>query len=61
MKIKFKNYIEASVVVPNFDARYSKIRGTLRVPDDEVELDGRVERARPHVALFGGLSIKDNR
>lgn len=31
----------------------------LGVPDDEVELDRRVERTRPHVALFGGLSRQE--
>lgn len=54
-------YIEASVVVPDFDARYSKVWGALCVPDDEVELDRRVERTRPHVTLFGGLSTQENR
>lgn len=51
-------HIQASVVVPNFDARYPKVKAALRVPDDEVELDGRVERTRPHVTLFGGLLIQ---
>ncbi len=59
-KIK-STYIEASVVVPDFDARYSKVWGALCVSDDEVELDGRVERTRPHVTLFGGLSTQDKR
>lgn len=54
-------YIKASVVVPDFDARYSKVQGVLCVPDDEVELDRRVERTGPHVALFGGLSSQDKR
>lgn len=55
------SYIKASVVVPDFDARYSKVQGVLCVPDDEVELDRRVERTGPHVALFGGLSSQDKR
>lgn len=54
-------YTEASVVVPDFDAGYSKVCRALRVPDDEVELDGRVERTRPHVTLFGGLSTQESR
>lgn len=54
-------YIEASVVVPDFDVGYSKVRGALCVPDDEVELDGRMERTCPHVTLFGGLSTQENR
>lgn len=33
----------------------------LRVPDDEIELDRRVEWTRPHVTLFGGLSTQENR
>lgn len=56
-----RTYIEASVVVPDFDARYSKVWGALRVPDNEVELDGRVERTHPHVTLFGGLSTQEKR
>lgn len=54
-------YTEASVVVPDFDAGYSKVCRALRVPDDEVELDGRVEWARPHVTLFGGLSTPETK
>lgn len=53
--------IEAFVVIPDFDAGYSKVCRALRVPDDEVQLDGWVERARPHVTLFGGLSTRENR
>lgn len=48
-------YIKASVVVPDFDVRYSKVWGVLGVPDDEVQLDRRVERTGPHVTVFGGL------
>lgn len=54
-------YIKASVVVPDFNARYSKVWGALRVPDDEVKLDGRVEWTCPHVTLFGGLSTEEKR
>lgn len=60
-KIKKSTYVQASVVVPDFDARYSKIWGSLRVPDDEVKLDWRVKWTRPHVTLFGGLSIHNNK
>lgn len=54
-------YTKASVVVPDFDRRYSKIWGTLCVSDDEVKLDGWVEQTCPHVALFCCLSVKENR
>lgn len=54
-------YVEASVVVPDFDARYSEVWGALGVPDDEVELNRRVERTRPHVTLFSGLSTQESR
>lgn len=61
-KEKYKSrYIEASVVVPDFDARYSKVWGALCIPDNEVELDRRVERTCPHVTFFGGLSTQENR
>lgn len=53
------SYIKASVVVPDFDVRYSKVWRVLGVPDDEVQLDGGVERTGPHVALFGGLSRQE--
>lgn len=52
-------YIKASVVVPDFDVRYSKVWGVLGVPDDEVQLDRRVERTGPHVTVFGGLSRQE--
>lgn len=54
-------HIEASIVVPDLDAGYSEVRRALGVPDDEVELDGRVERACPHVTLLGRLSIREKR
>lgn len=53
-------YGQASVVVPDFNTRYSKIWSVFCVPDDKVELDGRVEGACPHVTLFSGLSIQED-
>lgn len=53
--------MNAPVVVPDFDMRQTKILGALCIPDNEVELDRRMERTCPHVMLFGGLPTQKNR
>lgn len=56
--VSLVSYIDALVVVPDLDPGYLKVRRALRVPDDEVELDRRMERTGPHMTLLRGLAVK---
>lgn len=48
-------YIKAVVIIPHLDPRDVEVRSSFHIPDDKIQLDGRVERTSPHVTLFCGL------